>query len=746
MDAEGFLRVLFANLRPGEQINVRALHARAGKASYNEFAGSVEEALALLATRDPLSEEVYVGVNPRANRDGSKDGVTCVSLLHSDADHKWFGGDPEATLDAVLGWDLEPTLIVSSGNGLHVYWLLAESLGRDEIDRAEQAMRRLYFALNGHTGLDNVHDVSRILRVPGTCNNKDPRRPHLPVRVVHFNAAARYTIEEIEAVLPALPRPLTYNEVSEIVQDDERPSLELLGTLLAHIDPCLPQSEYYLIWAAVAYYYPGEEGLRLVDEWSSEARERNGQSCSPRTDPGKHARFRRQVGRVTTLGTLIHHAKLGGYVPPVRVPAVIKTPRTGQAVMATVRRHREDLLRSKLETIPNPGYDDLPWLFQRFYDYLGDLTRPFPRDYTTTALLSFASLFWPKVRMENLSLCTWVMLVADQGSGKNQITDAIYDVVKRMNTIKPKHYTSGTPEGMFRELKGQGQTLLCYLGEYGDWLVSLSREHMRHARGVLNNLYDNRAVSHQLAREGVTIEDPFCVIVGTTTPKMAVATLKPEDLQGGFASRFACFAGDFIAFGRNNGPTRADALELAKLIDTHLADVGEVYKARWDRPEGEIPQAYLDFEREFGIGTGEVRTFADALDDPRMPKGRDAARVKKWATIFALAERRPWIENGVVVISDRHLALALALVRRTMVYQDILVTNVASTDEEKAMNGIQRVLDRAGAEGLSRPQIMQQAHVKAADMRALIPMLQEAGLVREVWADDRILRYATTEV
>ena len=75
-------------------------------------------------------------------------------------------------------------MIVNSGRGWHVYWTLDEVIPYNKwkpvADALKQSMRELKFK----TDPSVTADGARILRVPGTNNNKDPDDPK-PVEVVH---------------------------------------------------------------------------------------------------------------------------------------------------------------------------------------------------------------------------------------------------------------------------------------------------------------------------------------------------------------------------------------------------------------------------------------------------------------------------------------------------------------------------------------------------------------------------------
>lgn len=723
MDGREFLRAIFSDLLPDEQINVRGFHARSGRRGYHDFLNTPDEAWEY-AMSLPGDLEVYFGVNPRFGRDGSKAGVTGVILLHADVDDKRFASHEDAYA-FITGFELTPTLVVDSGGGFHAYWLLDERV--TDFDAAETMMRRLYFALGG---LDATQDVSRVLRVPGTWNNKDPRNRR-QVRVVFDNLSKTYTLDDFDAALPALPLEVEHRVVAEVLPDGEKPTLEQLREMLRFIDPCLPQDRYHNVWAAVAYYYPDEDGMALVDEWSSDARIANGQSCCPRNDPGKHFRYKRQTGKMSTIGTVIYLAKQGGYVPVRREN---KVTRGKGNLVGAIRKHREDALSARLLDLRNPTYDELPHYLRLFYDYLGPLTEPFPRDYTTMMALTFSSIMWPRIRFENLALNLWIMSSVEQGSGKNKITDALYKVIERLTEVSPQLYTSGTPEGMYRVLQddketGGGKIMVGYLREYGHWLATLKREHMSGATGVLCNLYDGANIYHRLSKTEVVVTEPYVVFVGTTTPRAVVDNLSKADLEGGFASRFWCLSNEYANENSNFEPSVAAQKELAALLDQHIRDHAHIQYARFDCPEGSVPQPYLDFCRKNGIGTGEVRTFADALNDPKAPAGRDAARIKKVAADLELLELVPHVEGNTVVVRLSNLLLAIALVERSMVYQEIIRVNIASSDEEKSMMAIQRVLEKSGLEGLTRAELMQRAHVRARELEMLISVLMEAELV-----------------
>lgn len=121
------------------------------------------------------AENVYFGVASRKEL-GNGSLANCAELhaLFADID---FKATPEVEARARLErFALNPSIVVASGNGLHVYFLLKEPLDlQADAERARSLLRRLAIALGGDLA---SAEPSRVLRVPGTRNHKysPPRR------------------------------------------------------------------------------------------------------------------------------------------------------------------------------------------------------------------------------------------------------------------------------------------------------------------------------------------------------------------------------------------------------------------------------------------------------------------------------------------------------------------------------------------------------------------------------------------
>lgn len=133
--------------------------------------------------------DIYFGVNPRTHRSGNKDAIHQCRSFWADVDNV----DPSHLSDR-LDHVPDPTIVVASGHGAHVYWKLDEAElveFKNTRFRFESMLRR--FCTN--IGADSTHDVSRILRLPGFLNLK--REPK-PCRIVSMRAELSHSLSALK--------------------------------------------------------------------------------------------------------------------------------------------------------------------------------------------------------------------------------------------------------------------------------------------------------------------------------------------------------------------------------------------------------------------------------------------------------------------------------------------------------------------------------------------------------------------
>ena len=111
-------------------------------------------------------------------KDRKGDAAHCqvLTCLFADADFKHLG--EEDTRQRINACPLPPSIIVESGAGLHVYWMLKQPFYlKKEMAEAKRWLRHIAASVADVVD-ESVSEPARVLRIPGSYNYKyDPPRP-----------------------------------------------------------------------------------------------------------------------------------------------------------------------------------------------------------------------------------------------------------------------------------------------------------------------------------------------------------------------------------------------------------------------------------------------------------------------------------------------------------------------------------------------------------------------------------------
>ena len=155
----GFLKRIFGKAKG--DIEIRCLPSR-----HRLFTRDLEKIRAFIKSH--IAEEVFFGVATRKGKNGSKAGTSELRVLWADIDWKDFAGGKNEADKRISEFSLKPSIIVSSGYGYHLYWILKKPLKAGlEIEGYIKGIASAVGADRGAT------DIARILRVPGTFNRKN---------------------------------------------------------------------------------------------------------------------------------------------------------------------------------------------------------------------------------------------------------------------------------------------------------------------------------------------------------------------------------------------------------------------------------------------------------------------------------------------------------------------------------------------------------------------------------------------
>lgn len=161
--------------------------------------------------------DIYFGVNPRTGNGGKKENVHYLSAFHAEIDYGIIGHKKESpsetyegALNTIQSFQPEPTIVIHSGGGFHCYWVLANPIKVSDIgiDALEGINKTLSEKLGGDPG---THDISRVLRIPGTFNFKLPDNPR-PVTLISNNHK-KYSLKNFEQFIVA-DKPKPTNKVA----------------------------------------------------------------------------------------------------------------------------------------------------------------------------------------------------------------------------------------------------------------------------------------------------------------------------------------------------------------------------------------------------------------------------------------------------------------------------------------------------------------------------------------------------
>jgi hypothetical protein len=138
---------------------------------------------------------VFVGVNPRPlSKEKKEKDFQSIICLWADVDGKDFARGKDEALGAIYEFPIPPNIIVDSGHGYHLYWLLEKPISVvDEQDRL--TFKQVLSGVIKKLGADKSKiPVCSLLRFPGTYNIKDD----LPqeCRLLLMEPDLRYKLED----------------------------------------------------------------------------------------------------------------------------------------------------------------------------------------------------------------------------------------------------------------------------------------------------------------------------------------------------------------------------------------------------------------------------------------------------------------------------------------------------------------------------------------------------------------------
>ena len=169
--AKQFLEFLFKNSKKGF-VEIRPIRQNKVLQQYFDISDGLDSVIEAIS--DVVGTfNVFVGIQLRDKESGKDSDIRYLSTFWADIDAKDFDGNKNLALQSLDNFSLRPSMVIDSGNGYHAYWILNDpiDLKKDSV-RAEitKLSRLIHYVVKA----DSTYNLSRILRMAGTPNIKNP--------------------------------------------------------------------------------------------------------------------------------------------------------------------------------------------------------------------------------------------------------------------------------------------------------------------------------------------------------------------------------------------------------------------------------------------------------------------------------------------------------------------------------------------------------------------------------------------
>ncbi|MGB6065029.1 MAG: hypothetical protein WBG50_09485 [Desulfomonilaceae bacterium] len=145
--------------------------------------------------------DVYFGICPRERMKAEKEHIHFLVALWADLDigsegheeKKLYYEGPQQAAKAIRSFPRAPSIIVESGRGAHLYWLLKEVNEVKDPEQIERVLRNI----SDHLQCDTDVSLDTVLRLPETANTKIAGKP-VACDVKFINPNFRYALQDFE--------------------------------------------------------------------------------------------------------------------------------------------------------------------------------------------------------------------------------------------------------------------------------------------------------------------------------------------------------------------------------------------------------------------------------------------------------------------------------------------------------------------------------------------------------------------
>lgn len=570
-----------------------------------------------------------------------------------------------------------------------------------------------------------MSDLSRVFRLPGSCNRK--LTPPLPVTVLSCDESRRYNQGDIsDYFIEHSHARQQHSHPTRDVQLELKRAAEALRYISAE-----PYEPWLKIGMAVHSVDPGEAGFTVWDQWSATCTEKyNRDECRKKWES-----FHDDREDGITIATLFDIAIKNGWSPNGNGHAKETPPWPGDKDMprgvgahdvAANRYEQEERAAIQAESIAAPqdqasAYPcpDALWqgIFARVADLVGRRSwEVWTGTYAALSAVAHRNLHW-FYYSDPIFGMSYTLLLGPTGAGKNLVVNTAQDLLPEGYSVffgvqsgpgLVPLLTDESLENKTGRLVVHGRPALFVSEEWSRLLQVAGIEHSTLVED-LNALFQWRRAwsqsrSHKLKSGGnVTIINPTLTICGTSTIKLFTSSLSERLIFSGYLNRYLILPGEslweeFTGQVYSTSSLHDELNGLRSHAWGHGQNLRLAYSDRaWER--------WLDLQRHF---------FLPVANDP------DTSEVMKRlhfyfhhvALIYAWSAKSPAIEMdhlkaAVQVISTSHQFLL-----------SLLETQHAHVEpppfQRRAMGIEQRILAKINREpGIAKRKLMQDLNCTA---------------------------------
>ena len=495
----------------------------------------------------------------------------------------------------------------------------------------------------------------------------------------------------------------------------------------------------------------GEAGAALFAAWSAQSA-KDDPACTAKTWDGLRPE---RIG----AGTLYHLAMERGWRPdPALVldgtaPQPAEHPAAGMLARLAAEPAEPPAPRQAVTVPPPPALDRLDGALGLMVRHiLASAIRPQPWLAVGAALAALGTLMGRRVRTEsNLRSNLYVLGIAESGGGKDHARKAIKEILfqaGRAEHLGGERLASGA--GLIAALTRQPASLF-QIDEFGKFMANVVDK--RRAPKHLSEIWDlftelatsagttffGAEYADQKERPRQDIIEPCAAIHGVSAPGPFWEALKSGSLQDGSLARFLVFRSADDIPDRNRAP-----VPLGDLPPELLAAVEAVATVGAHRAQGNLAGTAAPTVRPEPLTVAmdaDARRLFDALDADMTVRQRAAVGTEQSAVLA-----RVWENTAKVALIKAVSANPADPVIRGVdaewvreVVEHCVATliveadrHIADNDQEAHHKKVLRLIEAAGAAGLSRTELYKKTHAIGDKRDAVLSALVQAEQIEVV--------------